>query len=194
MNFLGHHSCYASYVDRIKSRLDLYHFELDISGDDFVDYGTSGLGTYHRSAHATDNGTFSYFQNDSSSFLEMKDVMEKKGEFTMCAKVCLTDMFTENKQSLLFSQTNPVFLIKASSDTGSVGDNIYFSVLNMSNTPVNYTVNGLLSSDLNNAKTNGVISDLETRLDFTITDNACRSDVLTVSLDGLDVSHSIRII
>jgi hypothetical protein len=114
--------------------------------------------------------------------VSIPSIIDRKNEMTLFIKYKVYDQSLLNTP--LFGFETPFYEIRTDKTSVGIGGTVTFSIL-ISSGPVNYTISGVSSADLNGADLAGTLNNVETVLSYTIVSGDWESIIF--SLDGLGV-------
>ena len=172
----------ASYINRQNVSVTL-----DPSGTDYIDYSNSN--SYFEDAYginSNDENTTSLImqKNDAPFYLSTLD------DFTICVKYKVHDDPSSNAflgQHLI----SPVYDLSFSTTQADIGDTVTITVTKGSNDQTVYNIEGdFTSSNLGNVDMSGILTEIETILQYTIQSG---SGKLAFVLQNTDVSGTVNV-
>jgi hypothetical protein len=160
---------------------------LDPSGTDYIDYSNNAI--YFHDAHGinpNDENTTSLImqKNDAPFYLSTLD------DFTICVKYKVHDDLSSNA-FLGQHFISPVYDLSFSTTQADIGDTVTITVTKGSNDQTVYNIEGdFTSSNLGNVDMSGILTEVETILQYTIQSG---SGKLAFVLQNTDVSGTVNV-
>ena len=166
----------------------IYPTNVDVSGTAHNDYSTDAA--YHKHARQVGADTFLVVENeDGNSHLDISDVIQRRGEMTLCFKYKVND--EASVSSTLFGLLTPFYEITADVSNVDYADTVTFTILNGSDQPAPYTLvgSGFSASDIS-GDMSGTLSSIENSVSIQVNGG---TGYLYFSIDGTDVSAAVLI-
>jgi plastocyanin len=166
----------------------VYPTNVDVSGTVHNDYSTDTA--YHKHARQVGADTFLVVENeDGNSHLDISDVIQRRGEMTLCFKYKVND--EASVSSTIFGLLTPFYEITADVSNVNYGYTVTFTILNGSDQPAPYTLvgSGFSASDIS-GDMSGTLSTIENSVSIQVNGGTGN---LYFSIDGTDVSAAVLI-